>query len=1066
MSKIKISFLGPLTVEVQGELVAGLSSAKIRALLAYLVVERQPHARGALGELLWPDRPDGYAVQNLRQSLSRLKRALQKAGAPDCIIATRKTLAFNPEVDAWLDVDVFNEALDAVSTHAHRKLERCSACMVRLLEAAAIYRGDFLGDLLSNSPPFEEWATFQRERLHGRLLEVLSYLSAHHIWLEDYQSAYGYAQRQVAMEPWLEGGQRQMMRALVGMGRRTEALRVFEAFRHTLADGLGVAPSTETTELYEAIKHEEIMTPPAAGLMDAESLAPLPVHNLPRQLTPFVGRDKELKELHKRLDRETCALLTILGPGGIGKTRLAIEVARGRLQRHQDGVWFVPLATVNDAALLPSTIATHLNLPLSGTGDPATQLADHLHAKDMLLVLDNVEQLNDNLDLVLDLLKVAHDVQILVTSRTALNFQVEWLYEVSGLAYPEGAETDGSLPAPELFVKVAQRRNQTFDPVTEWAAIIRICQLVEGMPLALELAGARVPRADCSQIATDIARNLDTLATEMRDVPLRQRSLRAAFTFSWDLLGTEDQKMLPRLSRFSGSFSSEAARAVASAGAGDLERLMDSSFLWQVENGRYQMHEVLRQYADEMLGEERTAVFTRHADYYAQFTDSHHKLLNGAEQKAALVSMSRDFANVMTAWQHALETKDTLLLGRFTDGLWAYLDDSGLYQDGLVLFERALASAPQSDIEKDLVEDLLRIWAYLRMAAGFFHQRLGQYLQARQYYKQSLVTYRQLGDLFQRVHCLYYLGGIASNAGRLEDALISLQECLGIYQQLESERHIANTLTKMGSVLELMGRYDEAEGMLRQALALKREANQPVATANSLNNLALLLWRTGRYDEAEALFQEALAIHREIDNPGNIASSLSNLGRLLITLGDYPQAQTLLEESLVLEKTVQNKRHTMIALNNLALVSHLLGESAQVEPYLTQSLALARETGNQREEAYTRLTQGRILLDLGDEDEASRALRRTLQLAMQLRLVPLALSAFVQVARLLANRGDISGAAEVLKRPMQHTASWQQTRMEAQSLAERLGIGRQLTAATVKGDLQEMIVDLIDTGSI
>jgi predicted ATPase/DNA-binding SARP family transcriptional activator/Tfp pilus assembly protein PilF len=1069
MSQLRLFLLGPLQVSVYDEPVAGLSSAKILALLAYLSVERRPHPRGALAELLWPDRPAGNAAQNLRQSLSRLTRALQRPTGLDFILATRQTVALNPAADVWLDVDAFTAAIVFVRAHAHRNIERCRRCCTRLEEAVALYRGDFLEELLADSPPFEEWATLQREWLHGQVLEALGHLAAHYTSSADYRASYDYARRQVELEPWLEKGHRQLMRALAGMGRRNEALAAYDSCRQTLADTLGVAPSAQTTELYEAIKHEAIMARPEAGMTDADALvrssppSPAPRHNLPRQFTPFIGREREQAEIHQRLDRETCALLTILGPGGAGKTRLAVEVAGQRLERYRDGVWFVPLAPVGDASLLPVTIATHLHLALSGTAEPAIQLADHLRSRHLLLVLDNVEHLHDDLDLLPDLLLAAPDVKLLVTSRTALNFRAEWLYEVAGLPFPGDPDTAGSYDAPDLFIQIARQLQQDFKPETELEAIVRICKLVEGMPLALELAAAQVPGASCRQIAGAIAGNLDYLATSMRDVPLRQRSLRAVFDSSWNLLSAEEQAVLPRLSQFAGGFASGAADAVAGATPDVLERLLDKSFLRPDENGRYQMHELLRQYAAEMLGPEAATVSARHADYYADFTARHHKLLNGAQQKQALATMSRDFNNVMAAWQWALDQADELLLGRFTDGLWAYLDDRGLYRDGLALFERALATAPEEGRAQEASAEASRVWTYLRMAAGFFHQRLGQYPQARRLYEQCLETYRRLDDLAQSAHCLYYLGGVAGNAGQLEEALDRLQECLAVYQRLESDRHVANTLTKMGSVLELMGRYDDAGQMLRQALALKRELNQPLGIANSLNNLALLLWRTGRYDEAEAFFRESLDINREIGNPGSIASNLSNLGRLLITRGDYQQAQALLQESLALEQTVQNKRHTMIALNNLGLVSHLLGEGTQVQHYLAQSLALARETGNQREEAYARLTLGRILLDEGEDAEAGHSLRRTLQLATKLRLTPLSLAALVQAARLLARRGETAQAGDVLQQPLHHPAAWHQTRVEAEALAEELEVGQPPASVPAAGELWETISGLIET---
>jgi len=1062
MSRLRLSLLGPLQAVIDGEPVSGLTSPKIQALLAYLAVERREHPRGALAELLWPERPAGKAGQNLRKSLSRLKRALEGPATPDFIQATRQTLALNPGADVWVDVEAFTAAVDFARSHDHEAVEGCPQCAARLEEAAGLYRGEFLQDLMAASAPFDEWATLEREWLHGQALEALGRVAAFYIGRGDYRNGLQNARRQVELEPWLERGHRQLMRALAGMGRRSEALAAYETCRQTLAETLGVAPARETTALYEAIRDEKIADRKQAELAaPAPRQPPGPSHHLPRQFTPFVGRQREQEDVHRRLDRETCALLTLLGPGGVGKTRLAVEVAGQRLDRYRDGIWFVSLATVGDPALVPVTIANQLDLPLTGTAAPADQLVDHLRSRHLLLVLDNVEHLLDGLDWLLELLRAAPDVQLLVTSRAALNFRAEWLYEVAGLSYPPTVVDAASYAAPALFVQLAQRLEPAFTPEEEWEAIVRICQMVEGMPLALELAAAQLPGATCAQIAQSIAANVDHLATTMRDVPARQRSLRAVFTSSWDLLAAEEQTVLSRLSPFAGGFTVDAARAVAGATPVLLERLLDKSFLRQVENGRYQMHEVLRHFAAEALGAERAAVSRRFSGYYADFAAAQHKLLNSDRQQEGLATMTGEFDNLMAAWRGALEQAGEpggeAGLHPFADALWAYLDDRSLYRDGLALFEQALAAAPA----EPGMEESARVWAYLRLAVGFFHQRLGEYPEARYHYEQCLEVYRRLGDQKLCGHCLYYLGSIASNGGRQEEAASHLREALAIYQRLESERHVANILTKLGGVLELMGRYEEAEQMLHEALALKREVGQPLAIAHSLNNLGLVLWHMGRFDEAEGRFREALAVNREVGNAANVVLCLNNLGRMFVTLGKYRPAEALLQESLTLQQHVQNKRQMAFALNTLGLVSHLQGEGERAHAYLVQALALARETGNRVQATSARLTLARILLDEGEVEEAAGLLRRGLQEAAELRLTPMALSALVQAARLLLIRGERARADALLQLSMRHPAAWWETRVEAREMAEKRGLTADLGAAA--NDLQQTIAELINT---
>ncbi|NIN64081.1 MAG: SARP family transcriptional regulator, partial [Anaerolineae bacterium] len=339
-------------------------------------------------------------------------------------------------------------------------------------------------------------------------------------------------------------------------GQRSTALAQYETCRRALTEELGVGPTAETVTLYERIQTEEDFTPPA------------PLDNLPPAPTPFVGREEELAELAELLANPDCRLVTLFGPGGIGKTRLALQVAADQVGAFAHGVYFVPLASVSTPEFILPTMANVLNLYFDGKPDPEEQLLNYLRQKEMLLVLDNLEHILEGSALLAKVLWHAPGVVLLATSRERVNLQEEWVYEIEGLTYPkdQASEEIESYSAVELFVQAARRIQRKFTLVEQvHPSVIRICQMVEGMPLGVELAAAWVPVRSCEEIAGEIERNLDILSTSLRNVPKRHRSLRAAFDHSWNLLSEQEREVFRQLSVFRGGFQAAAAEKVAGA---------------------------------------------------------------------------------------------------------------------------------------------------------------------------------------------------------------------------------------------------------------------------------------------------------------------------------------------------------------------------------------------------------------------------------------------------------------------------------------------------------------------
>jgi len=434
MTLLTLRVLGPLQVAIADAPPSTLESDKARALLAFLAVEAdRPHRREALIGLLWPDCPEPTACHNLRQALFNVRQAIgDRTTSPPYLLITRDEIQFNRASDYALDLAQFNTLFSACDKNLPHCLKDCPFRAARLEEVVELYRGQFLEQFfLQDSAAFEEWASVQREALHQRALDALAYLANYHEQHGDYELARRHTARQLELDPWREEAHRQMMRVLALSGQPSAALKQYETCRRALADELGVEPSAETQALFKqtqrgavSLKSDAVLHPP-----------PPAAHNLPLPLTPLVG------------------------PGGIGKTRLALQAAHNGREAFAQGVAFVPLASVDSTAFILPTIANAASLTFYGTADPQAQLLSYLREKQMLLVLDNVEQLLEGTELFVEILQHAPQVKLLVTSRKPLDLQGEWVLELEGLTVPASDQEEGfeHSSAVALFLQRARR---------------------------------------------------------------------------------------------------------------------------------------------------------------------------------------------------------------------------------------------------------------------------------------------------------------------------------------------------------------------------------------------------------------------------------------------------------------------------------------------------------------------------------------------------------------------------------------------------------------------------------
>ncbi|MBI5290617.1 MAG: tetratricopeptide repeat protein, partial [Chloroflexi bacterium] len=736
--------------------------------------------------------------------------------------------------------------------------------------------------------------------------------------------------RWLGLEPWNEEAHRRMMELLARTGQRSAALAQFEACRRALADELGLEPAPETTALYERLRTATRR------------------YNLPPAATPFVGRAEELAQIARLLADPTCRLTTLTGPGGSGKTRLALESAARAADAFLNGVCFVPLAAVSSLEVVPSAIAEALGLALSGKADPRDQLVAHLRHQDLLLVLDNLEHLPGADELLGRIALACPDVRLLVTSRERLNLHGEQLIELSGLDVPPDADGESitEYSAAQLFLNSARSAQPDFALDGEnRTGVARICRLVNGLPLAIELAAVWVRQFSCREIADEIARSLDFLATTQKNVPARHRSLQAAFEHSYALLSADEQRAFAWLSVFHGGCEREAAAAITTYQLPVLAALCDKSLIRRDVNGRYSIHELLRQYADGKLRAE-PQVFgeaqARHCEYYIGFLGAREDAQNDARQNEARREIAAEIDNIRAAWGWAVAQPQLDVLEPSLESLRVFLENAGWYTEAVKLFGAA------AEAERARAGDDSPLLGKLLARQAWFYHRLDRFEAARPLIQQSLMIFRNAQPPLpaEEALCLQCLGNMARAVGDFAQAIEYARQSLSLHRVAGNPRAIAASLNTLGTVHTERGEFEEARRLQEESLAIKREIGDRRGMAIALVNLGNVALAQGQYAEAKPFEREALAIFREIGYPMGEAVSLNNLGVACHMLSEYAEARLLLQECLTLCQELGHRHIAAHALGSLGGVAGALGEYREAWKHTFGALQMAREIGS------------------------------------------------------------------------------------------------------------------------
>jgi len=844
------------------------------------------------------------------------------------------------------------------------------------------------------------------------------------------------------------------MRGLALSGDRDSALTQYEECRRILDQELGIEPELETRALYERIC--------AGELSPVRLSAPAPAHNLPAQLTPFVGRESELVEITSLLGQPDVRLLTLVGAGGMGKTRLALETARARLDAFRHGVFFVSLAPLSFAAAIAPTIASVIGL--EPRGDPKAALLQFLRDKRLLLILDNFEHLlgsseqvgwaeSEAVGLVVEILATAPQVQIIVTSRERLYVRGEFLYQVQGMEYEIGDAAGSS--AVRLFVQSARRVQPGFElSKTNLSEFLRLCKLVGGMPLGLELAAAWVETLPLDQIAAEIERSADFLTSEWRDVPERQQSMRAVFEWSWKLLNESEQQVFRQLSVFRGGFTREAAQAMAGASLRVLTRLVHKSLLRHAQN-RYEIHELLRQFAAEQLDalpEERPAVEARHGEFYLNFVAERESRLARDEPREAATEILDEIANVRKAWAWTAHQGRLVGLERSVYSLWQFYWLMGFALEGEDAFRLAADCVrPSTDAVKNshaLLSKLLAVQALFMNRQSKFDQAIqvaqqaiawaqasqertgealgyvcwGQALYRKGSYHEARPHIERALDLAQRnrsdteplreveLEAHAWLGMLEKDAGNYQASRAHLLQALETCRNLGKRREESRYLVDLGEISMIVGDYGDAFTHLQAALQIARVSGVRAREGTAQLALGLVALAQGRYPLAYDLLWNALEILHAIGDRTYEAYTLAYLGHLTDCLGDYIGAHDFLERASQLSEDVGSWEPRFFGRLFLALLSQHLGDHETARRYAEQSHQIALQAGDRSRQADAWLVIGRAQEGLGHLMQAAMAYQDALALYAELARTHMTAEPRAGLARLALAHGNLSKA--------------------------------------------------------
>jgi len=990
--QLEIFLLGRLSVRVAGQWLDDFVSRKEAALLAYLAYTGRPQPRDALAEMLWTGRPAGQSQANLRTVLANLRRRLDP-----CLLAEGNHLTLQPE-SVWLDADEFCRQIAAARLPAAPGPPPRTVGL-RLAQALALYQGDFLGTFgVRQAEGFEEWAAVERSELRHLALIGLRDLSAFYAARGRVAEALPVVRRWLLLDPLDEAGHRALLRLLAQNDQRNAALQHYGGLRRLLARELEAEPDAETHALAAEIR--------AGRVLPAVRPVP-PPSPVPAYFTPFIGRSAELARLTGWLADPTVRCITLCGLGGSGKTRLATEALARAEPDFYHGACFVPLAADYTVPRFLQALAAALGLALQARRPALDQVSDYLRERELLIVLDNVEQLltpeNAGFTAALvHLLQACPQVVWLVTSRARLNLRAERVLLLEGLPLPPTDDDPAAAEYASVALYLANSGLAIGDPVRpppDLPGIVRLCRVCAGLPLAIELAAVQAMWKSPARLAAEISADLGSLDAAAPDLPAPHRSLRAVFERSWRLLSPAEQAGLARLAVFQGGFSPEAAAAVTGVGVAELAALAYKTALRLDPAGRYDLHPLVHQHAAEKLAAraDEALAAERHSTYYLALLAGHRAALFGPHPFSAVAELRVELPNVRRAWEWAAAHHQTGALSAALDALERFLALGGHPREAYDLAQLAAAAEPAPADGRALHSLCLTVAALAQPAFGPLEASL--HLAQR-----ALAAAEQAENVEARLRAHLALADLHMAAGRVSRtrthafaALALAEAAQNPYWQLLCLRLLRHEETGTTRYLE-------------RALGLAAELGDHWLETLITVALGGSHMHAGHYPEAQAAWQRGLARAETLGNSRLLAACLNNVGDAHQQLGDYPAALAAYDAALALVRDQGDRRQECGILEGAGRTQLLMDRPAQARATAQVALRLAASVDYHFTTVFLHNVLGHAARRLGQPEEAARAYAAAIAQAPGERLLEAAAESHAGLAALALARGDLPAA--------------------------------------------------------
>ncbi len=953
---------------------------KVQALLIWLLLEdNQAHSREQLIALLWPEMNRENGLRNLRVALSRVKKHLADG---DALEANRAEVTLHRSPHHIIDVRQFEALIQEVDNHRHEKIATCGDCLGKLRQAAGIYRGRFLdGFSLEDSESFEEWLFVWRERYHVMGLMQLGRLAEAEFAIGRMAEAEALAQRQIKLDPLQEPAHRLLMRISAERGDRTQALRQFQTCTEMLMADLGVPPEEETLLLKQKIESGEVKARPRPEPSQPKARAKgKTAGTLPEIITPFIGREEELSLLAERLASREYRLISLVGPGGIGKTRLAIEAARMAQTDFQDGTFFVPLVGLTHHRDIPSAVAEAASFSLRSDGvEPKDQISNLLENRELLLVIDNLEHIIDGADFLLEWLTKAPKLTLLITSRQRINAQVEDLFRLKGLPWPKDPQDPDatSYEAVRLFGDRAHRLNKQF-----WLnedtlpSVVNICHQVEGLPLALELAATSIRDFDVAEIAEDLIQEPELLSSDLRDLPERHRQFESVFDYSWNLLSESEKQILSRLAMFLGGFTKVSARQIAGASAISITRLQYKSLIRSSGNGRYDMHELIRQMASRKSPHEKQNYQEPFINFFFDFLKNRQAQLRTYDAPQVSQEINLELDNIRQAWQWAISLGQFDSLKETVPALAEYFIHIGSFYEGKTMIEQAVQALPEArryDLPHFLIEiakilsalyqgnfeELKQIIEYIFTitkgetvfkeieARAWYYLSKGAFVNSteselsRTYANRAMVLANELddplliGDAYVQLGALYY---------RFEDtdaAITNIQKGVEIFEEMGDIKRLSEGTNVLALAYSESGNVVKTFEMENKLLAMYQDLGFEPKVADQYLNLAMSYGELGAYEKSLPLITKAMRMFEQFNDRAAIQNCYISLGYDYFDLGEYDESLSYFKKGIELQDELNMQSRLCDDLTGYSLPLRQLGHLGEAEAVLNRAIEVS-----------------------------------------------------------------------------------------------------------------------------